>query len=140
MYDTILVAVDSSEHSDRAVLAARDLASLSKGKVRLLHVRERQVILGKFGGSFDTEEPEDVEQLFAKEIAVFEQAGVPVTAVVGHAPVGHAAHEIVAAAKADEADVIVMGSHGRSSLGALVLGSNAYKVLHLTDRPVLVVR
>jgi nucleotide-binding universal stress UspA family protein len=33
-----------------------------------------------------------------------------------------------------------MGSHGRSSLGALVLGSNAYKVLHLTDRPVLVVR
>jgi nucleotide-binding universal stress UspA family protein len=140
MYDTILVAVDSSEHSDRAVLAARELASLSKGKVRLLHVRERQVIYGKSGGSFENEEREDVNQLLAKEIAVFEQAGVPVTAVVGRAAVGHAATEIVAAAKAAEADVIVMGSHGRSSLGALVLGSNAYKVLHLTDRPVLVVR
>jgi len=34
----------------------------------------------------------------------------------------------------------VMGSHGRSAAGAAVLGSNAYKVVHLADRPVLIVR
>jgi len=39
MYERILVAVDHSELSDRAVLAARDLATLSDGEVRVLHLR-----------------------------------------------------------------------------------------------------
>src|SRR5690242_21194642 len=43
MYDKILVAVDHSEISDRAVLAARDLALLSKGEVWVLHLREREM-------------------------------------------------------------------------------------------------
>ena len=43
MYDKILVAVDHSEMSDRAVLAARDLAVLSKGEVWVLHLREREM-------------------------------------------------------------------------------------------------
>ncbi len=43
MYDKILVAVDHSEISDRAVLAARDLALLSKGEVWVLHLRERDI-------------------------------------------------------------------------------------------------
>jgi nucleotide-binding universal stress UspA family protein len=37
-------------------------------------------------------------------------------------------------------DVIVMGSRGRGDLAGLVLGSTAHKVIHLADRPVLVVR
>jgi nucleotide-binding universal stress UspA family protein len=53
---------------------------------------------------------------------------------------GQAAHQIVAAARARDAGVIVMGSRGRSDLTALVLGSTAHKVIHLSDRPVLVVR
>jgi nucleotide-binding universal stress UspA family protein len=43
MYDKILVAVDHSEISDRAVLAARDLALLSRGEVWVLHLREREI-------------------------------------------------------------------------------------------------
>jgi nucleotide-binding universal stress UspA family protein len=43
VYDKILVAVDHSEMSDRAVMAARDLATLSKGEVWVLHLREREV-------------------------------------------------------------------------------------------------
>ena len=43
MYDRILVAVDHSEWSDRAVGAARDLAVLSKGEVWVLHLREREM-------------------------------------------------------------------------------------------------
>jgi len=41
MYDRILVAVDHSEMSDRAVRAARDLAVLSKGEVWVLNLPER---------------------------------------------------------------------------------------------------
>ena len=43
MYERILVAVDHSELSDRAVLAARDLATLSDGEVWVLHLRERDI-------------------------------------------------------------------------------------------------
>jgi nucleotide-binding universal stress UspA family protein len=43
MYDRILVAVDHSELSDRAVLAVRDLATLSHGEVWVLHLREREI-------------------------------------------------------------------------------------------------
>jgi nucleotide-binding universal stress UspA family protein len=42
MYERLLVAVDHSEVSDRAIAAARDIASLSKGKVWVLHLRERE--------------------------------------------------------------------------------------------------
>jgi nucleotide-binding universal stress UspA family protein len=53
---------------------------------------------------------------------------------------GYAAREIVEDAKSLDVGVIVMGSRGRGDLAGLVLGSTAHKVIHLADRPVLVVR
>lgn len=47
---------------------------------------------------------------------------------------------IMAAAKAVHADVIVIGSHGRSGIERLLLGNVANKVLYMTTLPVLVVR
>lgn len=140
MYEKILVAVDDSDHSSRAVSAAAALAKLSGGSIHLLHVRERQDVVGKSGGSFDVEYEEEADALMQKVSAALAEAGVGSTSRVVHAPIGHVANEIVKAASEADADTIVMGSHGRTSLGALVLGSNAYKVLHLADRPVLVVR
>jgi len=42
MYERLLVAVDHSEVSDRVIVAARDIASLSKGKAWVLHLQERE--------------------------------------------------------------------------------------------------
>jgi nucleotide-binding universal stress UspA family protein len=53
---------------------------------------------------------------------------------------GYAAREIVEDAKLHDVNLIVMGSRGRGDLVGLVLGSTAHKVIHLADRPVLVVR
>ena len=53
---------------------------------------------------------------------------------------GYAAREIVNDAIEVDADVIVMGSRGRGDIAGLLLGSTAHKVIHLSDRPVLVVR
>jgi nucleotide-binding universal stress UspA family protein len=139
MFEKLLVAVDQSEESDRAVAVARDLAQLSHGGVRLLHVNEAQVA-GKGGGVFDLEEPQEIEQLLSKEIAVIEAAGIPVTSELRHSVIGRVAVEIVAAAEDFGAEVIVMGCRGRSGLASVILGSNAYKVLHLTKLPVLIVR
>ncbi len=44
MYERVLVAVDHSQATERVLAAARDLASLSKGEVWVLHLREREVI------------------------------------------------------------------------------------------------
>jgi nucleotide-binding universal stress UspA family protein len=54
--------------------------------------------------------------------------------------VGHAAEEIVNAAKSIKADIIVMGSHGHGTFGSFLLGSVAQKVLSASHVPVLVVR
>jgi nucleotide-binding universal stress UspA family protein len=140
VYEIILVAVDDSDQSARAVAAAAQLAKLSGGSVHLFHVRERQDVIGKSGGSFDVEYQEEAEALLDKVAGVLKEAGVDYTTQVVHVPIGHVANEVIKAATETNADTIVMGSHGRTSLGALILGSNAYKVLHLADRPVLIVR
>ena len=141
MYDKILVAVDDSPQSERASQAAIALSKLSGGAVHLIHVRERQDVIGKGGGSFDVEYAEEAKALVEKSEATFTAAGVSATSKVVHAPIGHIANEIVKASNEIGSDTIVMGSHGRSALGAAVLGSNAYKVVHLSDRAaVLIVR
>src|SRR5579859_5139449 len=128
MYEKVLVAIDHSPASDRALAAAKELAALSKGEVWVMHVREREVIPRM--GLVPTEEGGEAE----------DEAGVTAHAEVVDVPFGRAGQEIVELAKQHDVGVIVMGSRGRSELAGLVLGSTAHKVIHLADRPVLVVR
>jgi len=139
MYDKILVAVDHSEISDRAVLAARDLAVLSKGEVWVLHLREREVAV-KTGVAMTGETADDANAAVSAAVEVLTQAGVKAQGEIRSTLFGYAAREIVDDAIEHDADVIVMGSRGRSDLAGFILGSTAHKVIHLTDRPVLIVR
>ena len=54
--------------------------------------------------------------------------------------VGHAAEEILNAAKKGKVDLIVMGSRGRGAIGSLLLGSVAQTILSASEVPVMVVR
>ena len=54
--------------------------------------------------------------------------------------VGHVADTILAEAKTSKADMIVMGSHGRSSLMNLIMGSIATQVLSQAKQPVLIIK
>jgi len=139
MYDRILVAVDHSEMSDRAVLAARNLAVLSKGEVWVLHLREREMG-AKTGVLAVDETTEDANAKVATSVEVLTQAGVKAHGEVRNTIFGYAAREIVNDAIEVDADIIVMGSRGRGDIAGLLLGSTAHKVIHLSDRPVLVVR
>jgi len=139
MYDRILVAVDHSEISDRAVLAARDLAVLSKGEVWVLHLREREIGV-KTGVLVPDETTDEANAEVAASVEVLTQAGVKAHGAVRNTIFGYAAREIVNDAIEVDADVIVMGSRGRGDIAGLLLGSTAHKVIHLSDRPVLVVR
>ena len=139
MYDRILVAVDHSEMSDRAVRAARDLAVLSKGEVWVLHLREREMG-AKTGVLRIDETTEDANAQVAASVEVFAEAGVKAHGEIRNTIFGYAAREIINDAIEVDADVIVMGSRGRGDLAGLILGSTAHKVILLSDRPVLVVR
>ncbi|HUZ38474.1 MAG TPA: universal stress protein [Streptosporangiaceae bacterium] len=138
MYDKILVAIDHSAASDRALAAAKDLAALSKGEVWVLHLQEREVIARM--GDVPVESGSEAGATVEDAVKLLVDAGLRAHGEVRETLFGHAAREIVADAKLHDVGVIVMGSRGRSELAGLVLGSTAHKVIHLTERPVLVVR
>ncbi|HEX5303962.1 MAG TPA: universal stress protein [Streptosporangiaceae bacterium] len=139
MYDKILVAVDHSEISDRAVLAARDLALLSKGEVWVLHLREREMA-ARATGSVADETMDEARASVQTIVDKLTAAGVNAHGEVRNTLFGYAGREIVDDATQHGVDVIVMGSRGRGDLAGLILGSTAHKVIHLANHPVLVVR
>jgi nucleotide-binding universal stress UspA family protein len=138
MYDRLLVAVDHSEVSPRVLAAAKDLALLSKGKVWVLHLLEKEVIAQM--GDVPSESDQEAAQPVRDGVNTLRQAGVDAEGEIRPTTFGHAAREILADAKEHAADVIIMGSRGRSDVSGAILGSTAHKVIHLADRPVLVVR
>ena len=138
MYERLLVAVDHSEIAPRVLAAAQDLALLSKGEVWVLHLREREVIPQL--GDIPAESRADASSPVSEAVEALTSAGVTAHGEVRNVVFGHAAREIIADAEEHDVGVIVMGSRGRSDLAGLVLGSTAHKVIHLSDRPVLVVR
>jgi nucleotide-binding universal stress UspA family protein len=139
MYEKILVAVDHSEPSARALVAGRGLAWLSHGEVWVLHLREREP-MGKTGLITSKESSHEAGADVTAAVDALTRAGIKAHGVVRDTLFGHAAREIVSDAAEQGVDVIVMGSRGRGEIAGLVLGSTAHKVIHLADRPVLVVR
>jgi len=137
MYDRLLVAVDQSEVSPRVIAAAKELASLSQGQVWVLHLRERE--FGRLGLT-PIESDEQARGPVSAGVEALTQAGIDAHGEVRETVFGHAAREIVKDAQEHDADIIIMGSRGRSELTGAILGSTAHKVIHLTDRPVMVVR
>ena len=104
----------------------------------MLHLREREVIAQL--GDVPSESETDAKSPVSAAVEALTKAGVTAHGEVRDTTFGHAAREIMDDAKEHDVGVIVMGTRGRSDLTGLVLGSTAHKVIHLADRPVLVVR
>ena len=132
------MAVDHSDVAERVINAAREMASLSNGEVWVLHLREMETM--SRAGFVPIESGAEAQSIVEHAAKELHDAGVKAHYEVRNTIYGQAGREIVDAARAHDAGVIVMGSRGRSDLAGLVLGSTAHKVIHLSDRPVLVVR
>ena len=132
----ILLAIDSPAHSTEAIRFASELARSTGAEVVVLHVREW--ILGP-KGPFD--EGEKVAARIIGEVARRLKAdGVDTTVEIRSGYFGHTPRQIVNAARARGADLIVMGMSGASDHRGILLGSVTDKVLQLADVPVLVAR
>ena len=138
MYKSLLVAVDHSAITERVLGATRELASLTNGEVWVLHLREREVI--PRAGLVERESPDEAQATVDAAVDELAKSGITAHGEVRNTIYGRAAGEIIEDAREHDVDVIVMGSRGRGDLAGLMLGSTAHKVIHLADRPVLVVR
>jgi nucleotide-binding universal stress UspA family protein len=138
MFEILLLALDDSETAKRACAAAAQLATLSGGEVRVVHVREYG-FAGRAGQVSD-EERSDAQAIVDGAVAKLAEAGVKASGTVRGALFGHGAAEILDEAASVGATTIVMGSRGLNSLEDLIVGSTTHKVLHLGTLPVLVVR
>ena len=146
MFKNILIPTDGSEQSQRAVRTGVELAKLHQAKVTGIHVIPDYHLLIAYEGAFDPVTEERIEEE-ARERAerylegvrvVAQAAGVACDTVCETSD--HPYDAILKTADARGCDLILMTSHGRKGLAAVLLGSETRKVLTHTQVPVLVVR
>jgi len=138
-YKTLLLAIDLSE--DSAQVAARAMAIAANGEtsVHIVHVIEP--LSFAYGGDIPMDFSgiqDEIHQQAKQQLTRFAQ-GLGIAQENQHLLLGKPEVEIHATADALDADLIVLGSHGRSGL-ALLMGSTANGVLHGASCDVLAVR
>lgn len=146
MFKNILIPTDGSERSQNAVRTGVDLAKLHQAKVTGIHVIPDYHLLIAYEGAFDPVTEERIEEEardraeryleFVRNTA--QAAGVPCDTVCETSD--HPYDAILKTADARGCDLILMTSHGRKGLAAVLLGSETRKVLTHSRVPVLVVR
>jgi nucleotide-binding universal stress UspA family protein len=136
MFEKILLATDSSGPSTRAVELAAELAKAHGSEIIVLHALPR--VVSRFGTS-DLEEPDAARDLVDETVRDLKDRGVSARGEVIRVLDGHMSRGIVESSVSADADVIVMGTRGLSDFGGLFLGSVTHRVLHLAEKPVIVV-
>ena len=148
MISKILVPSDGSKTAQKAVGYAVDLAKQLKASIIALSVIDKRSLIAQTVPASDTArhtiEPiedylREAAEKYTEEIKkLCDKSGVASEISL---KTGHPVEEIVKEAKRSKANLIVMGSHGRSALSATVLGSVSYGVIHNdTSIPILIVR
>ena len=142
-FKTILFATDFSEGSDFAFQAALSLARKYDGKLIVIHVINEPVDLRGFYVphiSFDKLE-EEIEQGAEKLMEKFCRTHMQdFSNYETHVLPGIPYDEIIKRAETHNADLIVLGTHGRTGLDHVLFGSTAEKVVRKSPIPVMTIR
>lgn len=143
----VLVGTDFSDAANVAVDAASDLVQRSQGRLALLHSLDiftppAYGVGTPFGASFVTMPPEAVLDVHAAAKRMLDETLLRHVGVNGecHVEEGPAARAIVRQAEALHAELVVVGTHGRTGVSRLLLGSVTETVVRATHASVLVVR
>ena len=138
MFKNILLAVDGSECSNKALTYARDMARTYRATLWLVHV---------FAHPSDLLGYDDFEKLYAKRKHAGQSVLDAAREILGESDIkvredlceGPEAETILNCAENIQADLIVMGTRGMGALKGLLLGSISRKVIHYASCPVMVV-
>jgi nucleotide-binding universal stress UspA family protein len=143
-YKKILVTVDGSATSNAGLTEAIGLAKSLRARLRVIHVVDLTPVLNIPEGGTDFGALENgIKRVGAKVVdaalAATARHGVRADSAMPTTRGPAVADCVVAEAKRFKADLIVIGTHGRSGLGRLLMGSTAELVVHSTRAPVLLV-
>jgi nucleotide-binding universal stress UspA family protein len=139
MYKRILVAVDGSETSNKALVAALQLARDRDASLLLLHCVDELLLLTAGGFGLPTA-PEQGNKVLDDAAAIVQAAGSSCEKRLANMPAQRLGETVAEHAKVWRADLVVIGSHGRRGVGRLLLGRGAEQILRLAPVPVLCVR
>lgn len=138
--EKILVPIDFSEHSEKVVRAAAELAKKFGAELHLFHAVETAPMAYGEGPYFPPEAAEEMEAAAVKQLEEFKVDFADGIQVIRKVAQGHPFLEIVTYAKDNETDLIVIGTHGRGPIAHMLMGSVAEKVVRKAPCSVLVVR
>jgi nucleotide-binding universal stress UspA family protein len=142
MFKRILVPIDGSATSGKALTAALQLARDSGGRVRVTHSLDELAYLSGFEYSGDLIKiaREKAAKMLDDAMAIAKAAGVPADHQLVEQPGQRLGQTVSDAALAWEADLVVVGTHGRRGIDRVLMGSGAEQVIRMAPVPVLVVR
>ncbi|WP_308993007.1 universal stress protein [Mariniflexile litorale] len=137
----IIVPIDFSEHSEYALKTAVKLAKKHDAEILALHMLEMSDIMLTASDGLQTQKAMFFLQLAEKKFKDFLKKDylqdVKVTPIIKHFKVFSEVNDV---ALKNEADLIIMGSHGASGVKEFFVGSNTERVVRNSDIPVLVVK
>jgi nucleotide-binding universal stress UspA family protein len=134
---TIVFPTDFSTASDAALVHAAALARQSGGRLLIVHVEEPPLAYG--GGELYYGLPEPSSERILKMLEDVRPAD-PAVPFTHRLTMGDPAAEIVRIAGDEDAEMIVLGTHGRTGITRLLMGSVAEAIVRRAPCPVLVYR
>jgi nucleotide-binding universal stress UspA family protein len=138
-YRRVLVPTDFSDDADLALAWARRLVEKTGGKLILVHSYDIPAITSSGAALAIATIEQSLEKTSRERIEALRQSltGLEVETVISH---GRPDASILETAESSKADLIVMGTRGRTGLAHVVLGSTAERVLRRAHAPVVTVK
>lgn len=138
----IIVPVDFQRHTDDIAAFAISIAKSLDAKLTFVHVVEHFAEAAGYADTYPTSFMEIDEELYGyakkKMAAMLEQNKSACPGCTGAVLRGEAADSIVAYCKAQEADLVIIGTHGAQGIEKILLGSVAERVLKRAPCPILI--
>ncbi len=139
-FERILFPTDFSDHAAYAQRFALSLATQYKADLHIVHVVQLFSYVVDFGMDTTVQYQAVQESLQKMMDELVESMADEPIAITGELVQGNPISELVRIAREDNSDLIVMGTHGRTALEHVLLGSVAEKIVRKAPCPVLTVR
>ena len=148
MNTRILVPIDGSEHSEKVVSFAADIAKARDGDITLMHVIPHMPVPNEFAHyvqieNINTPPSALYEESLGREVLEHFEVKLRdrgIKSVVTRVETGHVASTVIETAREISADIVVIGTHGASAWQGIALGSVAQKICHSAPCTVLMVK
>lgn len=146
MYQRILVPIDGSATSSRALTAAIGMAQAFKGSLRLMYVVDEAAYVtgydpsGGYSGDLLRVMRESGQKILDEGLMLAKAAGIEADSMLFDTFGERLGETVANAAKQWNADLVVVGTHGRRGFSRLLLGSGAEQIIRLAPVPVLTIR